>query len=61
MQNDDLYAKMKYEQDLEGGKRKRKTASKAKKTSSKSKSTKSKSTKSKSKKWNRLRGPFRLP
>ena len=48
MQNDDLYAKMKYEQDLEGGKRKRKTASKAKKT--KSKSTKSKSTKSKSKK-----------
>ena len=50
MQNDDLYAKMKYEQDLEGGKRKRKTASKAKKTSSKSKSSKSKSTKSKSKK-----------
>ena len=48
MQNDELYAKMKYEQELEGGKRKSKTASKAKKT--KSKATKSKTTKSKAKK-----------
>ena len=39
MQNDELYAKMKYEQDLEGGKRKtKKTKSKSTKSKSKSKS-----------------------